>query len=159
MEYSGNEIETLVLKAARGGGIPTGHAEDLAAAAPFLDLDLMRQCPCKDGGAIMIVPRAIDLVAAGQGPQSVVAEKNVIEAYVAAAQLQFGQTLVWQETADGAVFEHFDPTPPELDAPLGRRAIPDVLLAHLKDMGAKLLVPETEASRAGGAGAGLTDND
>jgi len=37
--------------------------------------------------------------------------------------------------------------------------LPDALAARLQTLAAGLLVPETEASRRAGAGAGLTDND
>ena len=158
MDYSANEIEGLVLKAARGGGMPTGLGEDLASATAFLDLDKLSQCPCS-GGASAALPTAIDLVIAGQGPQTVTADHALIEAYVAAVEVQTGQTLAWQRTDRGAVIERFDRAAPIDHAPLGRRGIPDALLAHLKDMGAKMLVPETEESRLAGAGAGLTDND
>ena len=159
MDYSANEIEGLVLKAARGGGMPTGLGEDLAAASAFLDLDRLTQCPCSGGAAIAALPSAIDLVIAGQGPQTVVADHTLIEAYVAAFECQVGQTVIWTETDNGGVIERIDPTAPQEKPPLGRRQIPDALLAHLKDMGTKMLVPETDESRLAGAGAGLTDND
>jgi len=159
MDYSANEIEGLVLKAARGGGVPTGLGEDLAAAAAFLDLQQLSKCPCSDGGAVATLPSAIDLVIAGQGPQTVTADHAVIEAYIAVRELQRGQTIIWQRTHDGGVIERVDPSLPNDHTALGRRGIPDALLAHLKEMSSKMLVPETDESRLAGAGAGLTDND
>ena len=161
MDFSANEIEGLVLKAARGGKIACGLGEDLAAATAFLDLDGLTECPCSDGGPITTLPSAIDLVIAGQGPQAVSGDHALIEAYIAAIETQIGQTLIWQRTATGGVIERLDPAVPEHHQPLGRRTIREDLLAHLKDMGQKMLVPETDASRAAGAGAGagLTDND
>ena len=158
MDYSANEIEGLVLKAARGGALPTGLGEDLASATAFLDLARLSQCPCSSGAAAAI-PSAIDLVMVAKGPQTVTADHALIEAYVAVAEAQTGQTLIWQRTENGAVIERLDGAAPKDHAPLGRRDIPDTLLAHLKEMGAKMLVPETDASRLAGAGAGLTDND
>ncbi len=158
-EKSANEIEALVFKAARGGGLPLGLAEDLAMATAFLDLDQLANCPCQKGAAATAIPTALDFVAAGEGPQSVVADRATIDAYVASVEHQTQQTLVWDVTATGAVFQRFEPTIPASHPPEGRRVLPTVLNDHLTEMAAKTLVPETESSRIGGAGAGLTDND
>ena len=157
-EYSGNEIEALILKAARGGGMPLGYAEDLSTAAAFLDLGALTSCPFESGAAAAI-PAALDRVLAGAGPQLVEADRALIVAYVTSAQRVYEKTLVWSETTNGAEFSRFEETATDANQPLGRRAIPDALAAHLKDLAAKILVPETEASRQAGAGAGLTDND
>ena len=159
LEKSANEIEALVLKAARGGGLSLGLAEDLAMATAFLDLDQLAICPCHKDGAATVIPTALDLVAAGEGPQTVVADRATLDAYVASIEHQTGQNLVWNATQKGAVFQRFEPTKPAALAPKGRRVIPATLNEHLTDMAAKTLVPETENSRIGGAGAGLTDND
>lgn len=157
VEKSANEIEGLVLKAARGGGLALGLAEDLCAATAFLDLDALTRCPCDKGDAAGL-SAAIDALVAGQGAQPVQGDAALIHAYVAAWAAQTGQHIDVDWTEDGAVLKAVSPTatPP---SSLGRRDVPHVLNAHLVDMGAKLLVPETEASRAAGAGAGLTDND
>lgn len=154
---SANEIEALVLKAARGGGVPLGHAEDLAAASGYLDLDALTVCPCKEGDGALEIPRAIDSVLAGIGPQMVVAQGGVVAAYCAAVTAQTGEPLDWAETPDGIVIERSEKG--DLPKPLGRRVIPQALADHLAEMAAKTLVPESEASRQAGAGAGLTDND
>ena len=159
LEKSANEIEALVLKAARGGGLSLGLAEDLAMATAFLDLDQLTICPCHKGGAATAIPTAFDLVAAGDGPQTVVAERATVDAYVASVEHHTGQTLVWDATSTGAVFRRFEPSKPVARTIKGRRVIPAALTDHLPDMAAKTLVPETESSRIGGAGAGLTDND
>ena len=158
-EKSANEIEALVLKAARGGGLSLGLAEDLAMATAFLDLDQLTICPCHKGGAATAIPTAFDLVAAGDGPQTVVAERATVDAYVASVEHHTGQTLVWDATSTGAVFRRFERAKPVVHSSKGRRVIPAALNDHLTDMAAKTLVPETESSRIGGAGAGLTDND
>ncbi len=160
MELTANEIEMLVLKAARGGGVALGHSEDLSAAAAFLDMDALAVCPCSGvTPAAMAVPVALDLVAAGAGAQTVQAEPAVIAAYVACVQARSGRTLVWSSTPTGAVFERFKDRAPDVAMPFGRRTIPVTLVRHLTEMAAKLLVPETDASRKTGAGAGLNDND
>ncbi|MCF2905229.1 DUF3726 domain-containing protein [Octadecabacter sp. CECT 8868] len=158
MELSANEITTLFLKAARGGSVPLGYCEDLAEAAQFMNLDVLTRCPILDSAA-MNVPVALDLVLAGRGPRTVVAEHAVIQAYVTAYETRLAKTLHWQVTETGAAFERFHHALPASHAPLGRRRMPEELLKHLESLAAKILVPETESSRAGGAGAGLTDND
>lgn len=158
-EKSANEIEALVLKAARGGGLPLGLAEDLAMAAAYLNLDRLTACPCSNGGAAFAIPRALDAVAAGNGPKTVEADAALIEAYVANAEVHFGRPLVWEATSNGARFHQFEERATAEHAPLGRRIIPQDLSTHLHDLAVQTHVPETESSRAGGAGAGLTDND
>lgn len=160
VEKSANEIETLVLKAARGGGLALGLAEDLAAAAAYLDLDDLTTCPCVgDRSAAHQISTALDLLAAGAGPQVVLADRALIEAYVAGFEAQMGQRVEWSAQDDGAVFHAVAPTTGVVPKRLGRRNISVKLATHLTDMAAKLLVPETDASRRAGAGAGLTDND
>lgn len=159
VDRSANELESLVLKAARGGEIPLGAAEDLAAAVPYMDLDDITLCPCNGADpAAVFVPVALDLVAAGEGPQTVEGDGAVISALVAGYEVRMGRKLSWRRTAGGAVFERFS-TGAVMHESRGRRAVSEALLDHLQEMAAKTLVPETEASRSAGAGAGLTDND
>lgn len=159
-DLSSNEVEMLILKAARGGGMALGYAEDLAATAPFLDLDSLGGCPCaREVSGVARVQTALDLVLAGEVPQTIEADGALISAMVTAAQIAWQKRLIWCATATGAVFERFEEGPFEVPEPQGRRALPPTLEGHLRDMAAKLLVPETEASRSAGAGAGLTDND
>jgi len=47
----------------------------------------------------------------------------------------------------------------KISAPAGPFEVNDALWARLGALAEKTFVPETDASRAGGAGAGLTDND
>ena len=156
MEMSANEVEMLVLKAARGGGCPMGLAEDLAAAVAYVDLNALQVCPC-DSGAVRAVPAALDDVLADGQAQTVAAERSLVQAYVAALAGQTGLAVEGGEVGPVTV----RPVSGTGDAPaaLGRRILRADLLAHLQDMAARTLVPETESSRAAGAGAGLTDND
>jgi hypothetical protein len=48
------------------------------------------------------------------------------------------------------------PRPPH---PVSRVTLPDTLATKMQRLAARLLVPETDASRRAGAGAGLSDND
>lgn len=169
IDISANELEALVLKAARGGGCPAGLAEDLSAAMAFVDLEDLTCCPC-DTGAVSRVPAALDAVQAHGAAQVVRADDALVRGYVQAAAQTDGALFQCEAVADGVMIRHADPatdgqsaqspqSPMSPSAPLGRRKITPELLAHLQDMTAKTFVPETEASRAAGAGAGLTDND
>jgi len=149
-----NEIEMLVLKAARGGGLPFGLAEDLSAVAAYLDFDVLETCPCQGAAPqIAVLCAALDRLQAGVEPQKVSVDPALLSAFAAWAQAQSGQGL--EQYADGAI----SLTTGGGATSLGRRSLPPALLAHLQDMAAKTLVPETEASRTKGAGAGLLDND
>lgn len=158
-EKSANEIDALVFKAARGGGLPLGLAEDLAMATAYLDFSGLTECPCTSGEAAFAIPQALDAVAAGEGPKAVEADSALIEAYVANAEVHSGRTIIWEATPSGACFHRFESNAPIDHAALGRRKVAQALLTHLHDLAVKTHVPETESSRAGGAGAGLTDND
>lgn len=157
MTLSRTEVRALVFKAACGGGLPLGYAEDLAAATEYLDMALITRCPCK--GAAEAVPVALDLAIAGEEPQTVQAEPALIAAYVAATEAACRRRVVVEYSAEGAVLHGFgtEAAPPQRTAPRSRLA--QALMAHLQDMAARTLVPDTAASRQAGAGAGLTDND
>lgn len=158
MEMSANEIEMLVLKAARGGGCPLGLAEDLAVAIGFVDLEELSRCPC-DSGAVEAIPSALDRLVTDGTAQKLRADPALVAGYVAAFSRQIG-TVAVEDAHDGTVTMAPAALPPATDPrPLGRRVLRPDLLAHLQDMAARTLVPETEASRVAGAGAGLTDND
>lgn len=158
-ELSANEIETLLLKAARGGGMPLGAAEDLSRAAPYLDLDAVISCPCSGPDpAIIFVTVGLDMVAAGDGPHTVEGDAAVISALVARHEVVQAKKLVWHLTSTGAVFERFEDGA-VVHGVYGRRTCPAALRAHLNELASETLVPETSSSRESGAGAGLTDND
>ena len=61
---------------------------------------------------------------------------------------------------DGGVLLRLSGTAPEgFEMPLDRADIPENVFGFLNILAAKTYVPESEASRVSGAGAGLTDND
>ena len=142
MKRSVNEIQGLVLKAARGAGVPLGIAEDLSASVPFTladdtlaDIaDILEQgefAPLIDDIA------ALDARECGQQtPRPPATTPRLMEALAAARGL-----------ADR-------PRPAN-----AARPVADALWARLEMLAARTYVPATEASRASGAGAGLSDND
>ena len=179
MMRSLNEISGMVLKAARGAGVPLGHCEDLAAAAGYIAatdpgalgvfatiLGASHDVPTctshgdtttiSTGSIAMAGPLAVDAIDAGA--------REVRLCDVSAPTLVFALFAVRR----CAVAHRFDGTdlivtktpgaaPP---APIvGPAVVSGQLWQILADFAAKTYVPASEASRMAGAGAGLTDND
>ena len=144
---SANEISGMVLKAARGTGMSIGCAEELGRAAPALAAqgaldcvnDLLKQpfdvpqlvngSVC-DGHAVLAVLAWRDLKAAG------------VDATLACEVPQVLFDALCVHTLICGPFE-----------------VNEQVWDQLSDFAAKTLVPESDASRLAGAGAGLTDND
>lgn len=179
MMRSLNEISGMVLKAARGAGVPLGHCEDLAAAAGYIaatDPEALGifgavfgashgipTCTSQgdtttiSSGSVAIAgPLAVDAIGAGA--------RDVRLCNVSAPTLVFALFAVRGfavshrfEGADLIVTTTSDAAPP---APVvGPAVVSDQLWQTLADFAAKTYVPASEASRMAGAGAGLTDND
>lgn len=142
MRRSRAELAAQLMRAARGAGLPLALAEDLYTAAPFLDA----------GGIAWI---AEDLAAGGPGLAQMVVRLDAAETGGAiepsgpSAAVAAGRGWVLEEgrKVDGQ------------PAPLGPLDIPDALWSALDGFAARTYVPETESSRAQGAGAGDIDND
>ena len=144
---SANEISGMVLKAARGAGMPLGCAEDLARAAPALAAL----------GALGIVPDLLGLecdlprleggvVLGGHPILAITAWCDLRNAGVEATlEASFSQELLTAMQAE--------------DAAVGPFEVDNSLWAQLQSYAERTFVPESEASRLAGAGAGLTDND
>lgn len=179
MKRSMNEVFGMVLKAARGAGVPLGHCEDLAYAAAYIaatdpqSLDILPDVLGADhtapactsnGDALQIsgpsvalsAPMAADAIRAGYS--------EVRLTNVQAPTIVFGIFA----TFETAVTHHFDgpdlvltksdaaPPPHVTQATV---TVSDQLWQQLGDFAAKTYVPASDASRLAGAGAGLTDND
>ena len=144
---SANEIAAMVLKAARGAGMALGCAEELSRAAPNLIA----------AGALGQVPDLLEhpfdapkyqnnKISDGHPVQALIAWRD----FKAAGQDVQLDCTVSQELQKAMTSDTSPAGPFEVDAELW-----DVLQAYAN----RILVPETEASRLSGAGAGLTDND
>ncbi|MEP5151561.1 DUF3726 domain-containing protein [Planktotalea sp.] len=144
---SSNEISGMVLKAARGAGMPLGCAEDLARIAPLLakdntlslivgllkvplDRPVLEEGSLRRGHPVLTAIASLDLAAAG------------IEARV-------------EDEIDASLAQMMQ----QVEIPAGPFEVDTAVWDRLNAFAAKMLVPETEASRLAGAGAGLTDND
>ena len=137
-----NEIQGLVLKAARGAGVPFGICEDLSACVPHalengaLD-DIADILWRDDHSALLGDIAALDARTCGQevsGPPATT--QRLADALAAASGFEL-----------------------EPKAASGARPVADALWDRLEILAARTYVPANAASRATGAGAGLTDND
>lgn len=144
---SANEISGLVLKAARGAGMALGCAEELAHAAPSLARDgvfdmivdllegpfeppVLKEGALIGGHPVLAIAAWIDLRAAGRDPTL---EHSVSPFLINAMRS-----------------EAF---------PVGPHDVSEQTWERLQAYAERTFVPETDASRLAGAGAGLTDND
>lgn len=144
---SANEIAGMVLKAARGAGMPLGSAERLARAAPAL---------VEKGALDQITPlfelpfdRAVyenGTVSGGHPLQAAITWCDL-----KAAGLEVDLRTEVSKPLLAALYDK--------NAPVGPFEVDDAIWSLLARYAARTLVPETEVSRLAGAGAGLTDND
>jgi hypothetical protein len=168
-----NEVGAMVQKAALGAGIPLGQAEDLgrvavylagtngelraithALAEPILPLDLQwdsDQITIASGPVAIAGPVIRDAFAMGvqRAVLADTAHVPLVTAILAQSGVQVqvsGTTLTRNGTPDAAT-------------PRGPVAISDDVWGAWEALAAKTYVPQSDASRAAGAGAGLTDND
>ena len=179
MKRSLNEIGGMVLKAARGAGIPLGHCDDMAIAAIYLAatdpirLDCVidalsgEHAPCsivvdndeaciQGARAAMAGPAAVDAINAGL--RTVVFRDldapRIVLALIAAHRLRVdhrfeGGDLIVNALAGNA------PMPPGH----GHITVSAALWNGLGAFAANTYVPASDASRRAGAGANLNDND
>ena len=144
MKRSVNEIQGLVLKAARGAGVPLGIAEDLWVTAPFIlkTNGLDEVVDVLEGASFVPLQDAASALDARQCGQDVPAPTGLSPAlYTALA------------AARGLMPEC------EMKPASGAQDVSGDVWARLNALAKRTYVPSSEESRAAGAGAGLTDND
>lgn len=168
-----NEVGGMALKAARGAGISLGQAEDLARTAVYLAgtsgdvrsiTDALQEptvaadvtwgddtITINTGSAAVIGPIIRDAFAMGYNSATLadLAQAPLIAAVLA----ENGVSLTW----DGTTLARSDTTVIKLTCKAV--VIPAADWTIWRDLAAKTYVPESDASRLAGAGAGLTDND
>lgn len=174
MIRSQNEIAAIVQKAARGAGAPPGQAEDLSRVAlhlvrsgagldcvvaalrePQSPLNVQWDSGCikvRSGPAYMVAPVVRDAFLGGVGSARL---DNPAQApLIHAALAEAGITVIG---GDGDLMRAKQPPP--LATVTGPVDIPNDQWAVLEQFAARTFVPESDASRIAGAGAGLRDND
>jgi len=160
MTRSANEVSVLAAKAARGAGAPPAQAAQFGAAAVAHlaaggDLDVLDAALAElPMGPIITLPLAISGVAEqakGGHAQGRIAPSLLARSY--AASLPYHAVL----DGEGMLVLDFD-VPATRSAPI-RFALSDAVYEQWSALAAAMLVPESEASRLKGAGAGNSDND
>jgi hypothetical protein len=159
MTRSMNEVMVLATKAARGAGAPPAQAAQFgAAAAAHLAAgrdvrSLHKALIALPDGPIIALPLEILRIAEtilARGPlQS--ADIDLVQSYVS--------TLPYQAHLSREHLLELDLTKPATRIPVQRIELPDELYVEWSRLAARMLVPESDASRLSGAGAGLSDND
>lgn len=171
------ELEALVLRAARGAGLPLGWAEDLADAIRFLahgpgtDGALRALADCLETQAgpariegqhiqaehpVAAAVTAFDMVLADLGPVTFDHATHPVScALICAAMVSADRDLALEGNALSLSAPAKRPVPG-----VGPVEIASDVLERLGALAALTYVPETEASRRAGAGSGsASDND
>ncbi|MFC6637217.1 hypothetical protein [Sulfitobacter sediminilitoris] len=166
MMVSANEITTLAAKAARGGGAPPAQAADFGRAAlchlinhrgPAALSDALNALP---GGPILSLPLVFAQVI--EKAEGEVASAHLPVTADAVLMLSYAESQPFEAVArkEGDKLNlSLTLTTPNKMRPVARVTLPDDLFQHMQTLAAQILVPESDASRLSGAGAGLTDND
>ena len=156
MQYSANEIEVLLTKAARGIGVPAAQASAFGKAAAIhiaRDGDVTDvQAALRDfpAGVILSYPSHLQNLLANGGGVIPCGANDVLRSYALALPFLCRETDT-DVTIDMSKFQKV-----KLPA---RVTVSANLVDEWRALAAQTFVPETEGSRLGGAGAGLTDND
>lgn len=167
MICSANEVMTVASKAAHGGGASAGAAALFGKAAlchvmAGRDLDdLSRALGALPEGPVATMPLLIAQTleaASGAAPSRGLprgSDTALLQSY-AEALPYFGTV---EDVSDTHVNLRLDPSQPAARRTASRVTLPDALYAQMATLAARRLVPDSAASRAAGAGAGLSDND
>lgn len=166
MICSANEVMNLAARAARGSGIPPAQAMAFGRAvvchlAKGRDAGTLQSALASaPKGAILTIPLALSrFVETAQG-NSVTGQIPL--SADADLMLSYAQTqpfAVMADVQENRLRLKMTLTAPNTFSPGPRIILPDDLAEYMQSLAARVLVPESEASRLSGAGAGLTDND
>lgn len=162
MIRSANEVMVLASKAARGAGAPPAQASQFGAAVvTYLSM----------GGSVEALDAALAAVPEGPIMALPLAIARIAESHVdgiasgpfesgdRAMALSYAAALPCQARLSQSGILHLDLNRPALRPEVTRIDLPDETYAGWSSLAASLLVPDSEASRQSGAGAGLSDND
>ena len=166
MNTSWNEVSALAAKAARGAGAPPAQAVEFGRATALhlakgrAEGDIRAALNALPSGPILDVPLALQTVLsdrkeqAAQGHVPAANQMDLVCSYIEC--LPFANT--YQRGTDRVVIT-LDLTKPAPRVVPSRINLGLDLYYDMQTLAARTFVPETEASRLSGAGAGLTDND
>ena len=156
MQFSINEIEALLSKAARGGGAPAGQASAFGKAGAlhiargFDAADVQGALDALPGGPILSYPVQLTACLSQGGGAVECPKQDLLRSYANGLPYAVDETEAGF-TIDTTRFEKV-----KLPA---RITVTSKMIDGWRALAALTYVPETEQSRVGGAGAGLTDND
>ena len=157
MSWSRAEISALATKAARGAGAPAGQAAGFGAAAV---VHLVRQrdeqalidaLDALPVGPVVDLPCQIDAALSGDAPIANDAVSDLLKSYLEARPYP-----VSLDHATGCLSVN-DGSP--ASGISGRITGYSELIDLMEKLAERTYVPDSDASRAAGAGAGLSDND
>lgn len=162
MTRSANEVMVLATKAARGTGAPPAQAAQFGAAAVAhlcagRSMDVLQAAlNALPQGPIITLPLAIARIAEraveGQSAGRIEdADPSLVHSYL--------QALPYHAQFDAAGAAQLDLTTAASRTIPQRIDLPVDIYDDWSLRAARLLVPESDASRLSGAGAGLSDND
>jgi len=177
MIRSHNEVVAMAIKAARGAGIPFGHAEDFGPVVAYLavtfpnDLDCLQSVlrttyaplvmtqnddtvTINNAQAVIAGPVALDALRAG----AAVVQLCDVDA-PALAKAYFNRAGAFHCVDDGKALRITTVAKTETEYVVQAIDMPGAIWTMLSHFAAKTYVPASDASRLMGAGAGLTDND
>ena len=164
MSWSQAEVLALATKAARGAGAPAGQAQRFGQAVVAHLVregspeDLLNALYALPGGAIIETPLSIDALLAEASSEVMTIAPDptnpLFESYV----LSLPYAIEPCES-DGLLVFRVSCAAPRPTTETARLHLNDKLVAKLRRFADATLVPESEASRSSGAGAGLDDND
>jgi len=171
MILSQSEVAATLFKAARGRGLPLGHADVFVPAAvralgtyddvaPEVTEALQGPHICKQTGLAMAAPLAIDALLCGQDEVVFPCFQGfrVLAAMLQNAYDSYGLCIYGELGKNGYILSHAE-NAPKLAPPKGPIHVSDADWAQWLIWAAETYVPATDQSRLSGAGAGLTDND
>ena len=173
LSHSRAEIEALVLRAARGAGISLGWAEDVAQAIGFVGTDAaldelaeafnepwnvsVAGSEFKGTGLAPVIAGNDAVLSGARGVIVPGFYPEMTGALIALQSAVSGKSILMDRRGQSIALSMGNGPVAEADS---RRFKPSAgTLERLKGYAALTYVPETEASRLAGAGAGLTDND
>lgn len=180
--YSVAEVQALILKAARGAGLPLGHAQDYSGMAALFMSDpklFAMASAALEGSHIPVRQEGTAEHLVIEQARIAMAAPAMWDAFQCGAKRVVLHGLDWPQLLWPVILRaeqlyglelRFDVTDPQTVMvslsehggvkPLGDpQPVPLVPLAKLEALAAKTYVPASEASRQAGAGAGLSDND
>lgn len=169
MKVSLSEVQGYAFLAVRGLGLPAGHGKALTLALAQAPAGFNWNCLLEAFAepleadrfrVIRDAPSLVDMLLC-EGVQDIARPDTLplLTLYMRVVEQDYESEVRIEECEERRCRLSLEEGAPASPIPPTRHAVPDPVLARLMELAARMYVPETEASRLKGAGAGLTDND